>query len=93
MNEFPRPVLAPNPEVAIDGLPRIKVTGQKPLGTARSDHVKDGVEQTAPVQRDRSTTLSLSGFGGWHQRLDPVPFVISQVSWIVSWMRLHPSHL
>ena len=93
VNELPRPVLAPNPEVTIDGLPRTKVTGQKPPGTARSDHVKDGVEQTAPIQRDRSTTLSFSGFGGWHQRLDPVPFVISQVSWIMSWMRLHPSHL
>src|ERR1019366_6274702 len=93
VNELPRPVLAPSPEVAINCRPRTKITRQKPPGTAGADHIKHGVKQTAPVDLDRPTTLSFSGFWFWHQRLDLVPFFISQVSWIMSWMRLHPSHL
>src|SRR6266852_7135644 len=93
VNERPSPILTPAPKAAIDGLPTTKVLRQKSPGAARTNHVKDGVDQAPPIQRGRSATLSFSRFRSRNEGLDVLPFFISQVGWITSWMRLHPSHL
>jgi hypothetical protein len=93
VGEGPSPVLAPDAEVAVDRGPRPKVTGQKPPGTPRPDHIEKGVEQTAAIQLNGSAPLLSPGFWGRHQRLNLVPFFISQVCSIATRMRLHPSHL
>src|SRR5713101_9557678 len=90
VNEGPSPILAPAPKAAIDRLPRTKVAGQQPPGTARAHHVEDGVDQASTIQRRRSATPTFPRFRSRNQRLDVVPFVIYQIRWIMSWMRLHP---
>src|SRR5579859_86160 len=92
VNESPRPILTPAPEATIDGLPRAKVAGQQSPGATGAHHVKDSVDQVAPLQC-RSATLSLSRLGWWNQGLDVFPFGISQISGVTSWMRLHPLYL
>src|SRR6267378_845335 len=93
VEERPSPILAPAPKVTIDGLPRTKVAGQQSPGAAGANRIKDRVDQATTIQCGRSTTLCFSRFGSRDQGLDIFPFFISQISWIMSWMRLHPSHL
>src|SRR5207249_9993834 len=93
MDKYPGPILSPSPVIPIDGLPGRKITGHEPPRTARSYHVKDRIDQTATITLDRSSALVFAGLRGRNQGLDLVPFFISQISWIVSWMRLHPTHL
>src|SRR5208282_5519564 len=93
VDERPGPILAPSPKVAINGLPRAEITRQQPPRTAGAYLIKDGIDQAATVELERSATLCFSRFGSGNQRLDLVPFFISQIRWITSWMRLHPSHL
>src|SRR6266850_1354619 len=93
VDEPPGPILTPLSKVAVDGLPRPKVSGQQPPRTSRAYHIKDGVDQSPTIQGERATTFSFSRFRSRDQRLDFVPFCISQVCWIMSRMRLHPSHL
>src|SRR6266704_1636930 len=93
VNECPGPILTPAPKAAIDSLPRTKVARQQPPGAAGANHVKHRVDQTPTIQRGRSATLSVSRFWCWNKGLNTLPFFISQIARITSWMRLHPSHL
>src|SRR6266852_6105856 len=94
VNERPSPILAPAPKAAIDGgLPRTKVARQESPGAAGANHVKDPVDQAPTIQRGRSATLSFPRFRSRNKGLNIFPFLITQVGWITSWMRLHPSHL
>ena len=93
VDEGPSPILTPLAKVAIDGLPGAEVFGKKPPRTARSNHIKDGVDQDAAVLAERASALARAGLGCRHQRFDLVPFFISQIRWITYRMRLHPIHL
>src|SRR6266446_5496120 len=93
VNEPPSPVLGPLSKVAIDRLPPTQIPGQQPPGATRANDVENGIDQTATLQRDRSSAFSFSRLRRRNERFDVVPFFISQVSWITSWMRLHPFHL
>ena len=93
VDESPSPVLVPLAEVAIDRLPGAKVLGQVTPGAAGAVHVKNGIEQCAAVQFERTSALGLAGFRGWHQSLDLVPFFISEITRILYRMHLHPIHL
>ena len=93
VNKPSGPILGPLSKVAIDRLPGTEISGQQSPRATRADHIENSVDQIATIQRDRSSTLSFSGFWGRNKRLDLVPFFIGQIGWIISWMRLHPSHL
>lgn len=92
VDKGPGPVLAPTPKVTIDGLPGRKVSGQEPPGAAGSNPIEDRIDQDTPVQGGPAA-FAFARFSGRDQRLDLVPFFISQIRWITSWMRLHPPHL
>src|SRR5271169_32596 len=93
VNKPPGPVPGPLAKVAIDRLPRTEILGQQTPGASGANDVEDSVDQAAALQRDGSSALSFSGFRSRNKRFDVVPFLISQVCWVVSWMRLHPLHL
>src|SRR6266849_7488033 len=93
VNERPSPILAPAPKAAIDGLPRTKVARQESPGAAGANHVKDPIDQAPTIPRGRSATLSFPRFRSRNKGLNIFPFLITQVGWITSWMRMHPSHL
>ena len=92
VNEGPSPILAPAAEVAIHGLPRREVPGQKPPGATTAHDIEDRIHQDSAIQ-GWTTPFAPAGLGFGHQRFDLLPFFISQISWIILRMRLHPLYL
>jgi len=92
VDEGPGPILAPSAEVAINGLPGREVSGQKPPGATTTHDVEDRIHQDSASQ-GWTTPFAPAGFGFGHQRLDLLPFFISQIRWIILRMRLHPLYL
>ena len=82
MDEDPRPILAPTAKVTINGLPWRKVTGQEPPWATGSHDIKHGIKQFATIILDWSSPFALAGFGRRYERLNLVPFLITQVCWI-----------
>lgn len=89
MNGLPIALLAPEPEVMIDRLPRSKVPGQQPPGAAGPDQVKQGVADAAQI--GRRTTWSPPCFARRQRRLQQVPLFVTQISRIQT--ILHPASL
>ena len=61
VNTLPSAVVAPAPEVAIDGLPRREVRGQHPPGTASPQDVQDGLDHGSQVGFARPPQRGISG--------------------------------
>jgi hypothetical protein len=89
MNGVPIALLAPEPEVMIDCLPRSEVPGQQSPGAARPDQVKQRVAD-APQIGGRPT-WSPPCFAPRQRRLQQVPLFVTQISRIQK--ILHPATL
>ena len=63
-------------EPPIDRLPRTEVRRQHPPSTTAARHVADRVQHLAQIDADLAPALRWLG----HQRLDPLPFRVGQVS-------------
>jgi len=92
VDEGPSPILAPAAEVAINGLPGRKVPGQEPPGATATHDIDDRIHQHSAIQ-GWTPPFAPAGLGFGHQRFDLLPFFISQISWIILRMRLHPFYL
>jgi len=89
VNDLPKTLLAPPPEVMTNRFPRSKVAGQQPPGATRPDKIKQGVANSARICR-RATAMP-GGFARRQNRLQQVPLFISQISRIQS--VIHPASL
>jgi hypothetical protein len=76
MNQLPGTVLPPAPEVLVDNLPRRKVMGQQPPGTATPEDIEDRVQNFALGIFLRSAAW----FGSGDQMLNQRPFTVTEVS-------------
>jgi len=74
IEQRPKTAFAPSLEIATSRLPRAKVFGEQAPGSARPGHIKQRVDDFAPV-RGRPPTLLRS----WQKRLKQFPLLIGQV--------------
>src|SRR5215831_19712993 len=76
MDLLPDPLAAPGPEVMIDGTPRWQIMGQQFPRAAAANGIADPIHNLAPGVLGRTP----AGFGGGHERLQAIPFRLSEIS-------------
>src|SRR6266702_2090751 len=89
MHPLPDPIIAPGAEVAPHRRPRRKLMRQgSPLATG-TIQVQDGIDHFAHVSGARMPT----GLGGWNERLEDGPFLLTEITWVASSFHLPTSSL
>src|SRR5688572_22179609 len=87
MDALPRPVVTPEAEVVIHGLPAWEVVRQCPPADAFADDVEDGVDDLAARDGRRAT----AGLGCRDEILDACPLGVTEVGWVS--LSCHPTIL
>ncbi len=78
MDAIERAVVGPAAEIVVHRAARRQILRQRSPLAAGAQEVHQTVDNSALVDR----ALVAAAFGGWDQRLDPVPLIVGQVAGI-----------